>query len=151
MTGSNDLERRYRRWLRWYPASFRREYEAEILGVLMAGAREGQRRPELLECLDLMTNGLRMRLRPAAPRPARSALPTVGQLDLDGRRIRPMRWNSLLLGALVTLLLVADFLTFHDVLEPHSVKDWLILIASLLAVAYVARLAATQVRRVSRR
>jgi hypothetical protein len=39
-----DLERAYRRWLRWYPRSFRREHEAEMLGVLLA-AGAGQRRP----------------------------------------------------------------------------------------------------------
>ena len=46
--------------------------------------------------------------------------------------------------------LIADFLAFHDIWEPHSGKDWLILIASLLAVAYAARLTATQVRGLSR-
>jgi hypothetical protein len=53
MTEIADLERGYRRWLRWYPASFRREYEAEMLGVLMAHARAGQQRPEPMECLDV--------------------------------------------------------------------------------------------------
>lgn len=36
MTGAADLERGYRRWLRWYPKEFRREHEEEILAVLMA-------------------------------------------------------------------------------------------------------------------
>jgi len=54
-----ELERGYRRWLRWYPKSFRREHGAEILGVLMAGAREGQRQPELMECLESRT-GIRI-------------------------------------------------------------------------------------------
>jgi hypothetical protein len=61
------LERAYRRWLRWYPREFRREYEAEMLGVLMADARAGERQPELLECLDLLRSALWMRLRPRAP------------------------------------------------------------------------------------
>jgi hypothetical protein len=73
VTGTDDLERQYRRWLRWYPKSFRREYEEEILGVLMAGARAGQRRPGLLDCLNLITNALRMRLRPTQPRSERWA------------------------------------------------------------------------------
>lgn len=73
MTGTDDLERQYRRWLRWYPKSFRREYEEEILGVLMAGARTGQRWPGLMDCLDLITNALRMRLRPTQPRSERWA------------------------------------------------------------------------------
>jgi hypothetical protein len=73
VTGTDDLERQYRRWLRWYPKSFRREYEDEILGVLLACAQAGQRRPGLLECLDLVTNALRMRVRPTQPRSERWA------------------------------------------------------------------------------
>lgn len=67
MTDAADLERRYRRWLRWYPKAYRHEHETEILGVLMAGAREGQRRPELIECLDLLRGALSVRLRPRVP------------------------------------------------------------------------------------
>ncbi len=77
MTDAADLERGYRRWLRWYPKSFRREHEAEILEVLMAGAREGQRQPEPMECLDLMRSALWMRLRPRVPRSNRSACNAV--------------------------------------------------------------------------
>ncbi len=72
-----DLERAYRRWLRWYPMSFRREYEAEMLGVLLAGARAGQRQLELLECLDLLRGALWMRLRPRVPRSDRSVVTAV--------------------------------------------------------------------------
>jgi hypothetical protein len=67
-----DLERGYRRWLRWYPGSFRREHEEEILGVLLAGAREGQRRPDVAECLDLLRGAVWMRLRPSVPSSHRS-------------------------------------------------------------------------------
>jgi hypothetical protein len=74
LTAADELELHYRRWLRWYPEAFRREYEDELLGVLLAGAREGQRRPGSIDSLDLVVNGLRMRLRPAASRPARAAL-----------------------------------------------------------------------------
>ena len=72
-----ELELGYRRWLRWYPASFRREYEAEMLGVLLAHARADQRRPQPIECLDLMSAGVRMRLRPTVPRSDRSAFTAV--------------------------------------------------------------------------
>ena len=82
MTDTTDLEREYRRWLRWYPQSFRREHEAELLGVLMAGAREGQRRPELMECLDLLRSALLMRLRPRVPRSNRSVVTAVKLLYL---------------------------------------------------------------------
>lgn len=77
LAAPNDLERAYRRWLRWYPASFRREYEAEMLGVLLAGARAGQRRPAPLECLDLLRGALCLRLRPCAPGSDRSVVAAV--------------------------------------------------------------------------
>lgn len=95
MTGVDDLERRYRRWLKWYPTAFQREHEAEILGVLMAGAHDGQRRPGPMECLDLMSNGLRMRLRPTLPRSNRSAFAAV-QLMYAGAVVE--------LGAAITVL-----------------------------------------------
>lgn len=77
MTDAANLERGYRRWLRWYPRSFRREHEAEILAVLMAGARKGQRQPELMECLDLLRSALWMRLRPSVPRSDRSVFNAI--------------------------------------------------------------------------
>ena len=77
MTGAADLERRYRRWLRCYPTAFRREHEAEMLGVLLAGAREGQRRPALMDCLDLVGGAVRARLRPRVPRSDRSVFAAV--------------------------------------------------------------------------
>lgn len=73
MTAADDLERSYRRWLRWYPRAFRREHEEEVLAVLLAGARDGQRRPELVECLDLVRGAMSLRLRPRLPRSNRSA------------------------------------------------------------------------------
>jgi hypothetical protein len=60
--------------LSWYPEAFRREYEDEILGVLLAGARDRQRRPGAMDSLDLAMNGLSMRLRPESPRPERALL-----------------------------------------------------------------------------
>lgn len=62
MSEASALERGYRRLLAWYPRSFRREQEDEILAVLMAGARPGQRRPGLLETADLITGALMVRL-----------------------------------------------------------------------------------------
>jgi hypothetical protein len=62
MTESAVLERRYRRLLAWYPRQFRCEHEDEMLAVLMASAREGQRRPGLLETADVIRSALGMRL-----------------------------------------------------------------------------------------
>ncbi|MGW3601951.1 hypothetical protein [Micromonospora sp. NPDC005161] len=60
---SDDLERRYRRLLAVYPWEHRRAYEDEMLAVLVAGARPGQRRPVAGDVLNLVGAGLRARLR----------------------------------------------------------------------------------------
>ena len=77
MTDQADLERGYRRLLAWYPPEFRRENGQEILAVLMAGARHGQRRPGLAESADLIRSGVWMRLRPSVPRSARTVQAAV--------------------------------------------------------------------------
>jgi hypothetical protein len=84
MTDTAGLERGYRRWLRWYPKSFRREHEAEILAVLLAGARAGQRQPEPMECLDLLRSALWMRLRPRVPRSNRPVFAAIKLMYLGG-------------------------------------------------------------------
>jgi hypothetical protein len=55
------LERRYRRLLAWFPARHRQEYGEEMVGVLLATARPGQRRPDWADALDLIGGGLRAR------------------------------------------------------------------------------------------
>ena len=77
MTDQADLERGYRRLLAWYPPEFRRENGQEILAVLMAGARDGQRRPGLAESADLIRSGVWMRLRPSVARSARTVQAAV--------------------------------------------------------------------------
>jgi hypothetical protein len=71
MTGAPGLERGYRRLLACYPARFRSEHGEELLAVLLAGARDGQRRPGLAESASLLRSGLGMRLRPDASQTAR--------------------------------------------------------------------------------
>jgi hypothetical protein len=63
MTEPAGLEQSYRRLLAWYPPGFRSEQGEEILAVLMASAQPGQRRPGLLETLDVLRSAVRMRLR----------------------------------------------------------------------------------------
>lgn len=70
MTGAAALERRYRRLLACYPARFRDEHGEEVLAVLLASARGGQRRPGLAESASLLWSGLGMRLRPGASQTA---------------------------------------------------------------------------------
>jgi hypothetical protein len=63
MTAADGLEAGYRRLLHWYPPSYRGRHEDEILGVLMAAAQPGQRRPGVRESLDLLWSALRIRIR----------------------------------------------------------------------------------------
>jgi hypothetical protein len=76
MTELADLERRYRKLLAWYPAAFRREHQAEMLGVLMESARDGQRRVKLADTADIIRGALTLRLRvpPQAPRTVAAAV-----------------------------------------------------------------------------
>ena len=45
-----------------------------------------------------------------------------------------MKWWVVALAVGVLLLLLADALAFHDLFEPHTVRDWLMLAGSVLAV-----------------
>jgi hypothetical protein len=58
-----ELERRCRRLLRLYPREFRARRGAEMLGVLMASARDGQTRPAPGDVADIVRGSLLMRLR----------------------------------------------------------------------------------------
>lgn len=66
MSAAMNLERRYRRLLGCYPARHRGEHAEEMLGVLMADARDGQRRPGLADTANLLWGSLLIRLRPGA-------------------------------------------------------------------------------------
>jgi hypothetical protein len=84
MSGTATLERRYRRLLAMYPAEHRRKHQDEMLGVLMTGARAGQRWPRLADTANLIWGALLIRLRPARPGTAwplwRDALAVVSVL-----------------------------------------------------------------------
>ncbi len=70
MTESAGLERGYRRLLAWYTQPFRSEHDDEMLAVLMASSRDGQRRPGLMESANLIWSALAMQLRQAGSRSA---------------------------------------------------------------------------------
>jgi hypothetical protein len=59
---SAELEHAYRRLVAWYPRSFRRDNEDEIVSVLLATAPDGQRRPGIAESADLIKGAMRMRM-----------------------------------------------------------------------------------------
>ena len=61
--GAAVLERRYRRLLRCYPPSHRAFHREEMLGVLLAAARPGQRTPSLRQAVNLAACGLGIRVR----------------------------------------------------------------------------------------
>jgi len=61
--GAAVLERRYRRLLRCYPPSHRAFHREEMLGVLLAAARPGQRTPGLRQAVNLAACGLVIRVR----------------------------------------------------------------------------------------
>lgn len=69
MTGTADLERRYRRLLKLFPGAYRREHEEEIVSVLMAGAVEDQRWPGLADSADLLMSAIFMRWRELTRQP----------------------------------------------------------------------------------
>ena len=56
-----ELERRYLRLLRLYPAAYRRARGAEMLGVLMDSAPPDRRRPPWREVRGLILGALRVR------------------------------------------------------------------------------------------
>lgn len=59
------LERRYRRLLRCYPSGHRQVHREEMLGVLLATARPGQRAPGARQTVNLVACGLAIRARRA--------------------------------------------------------------------------------------
>jgi hypothetical protein len=72
------LERRYRRLLRCYPPGHRQVHREEMLGVLLATARPGQRAPGARQTVNLVACGLAIRARRAlAGEPWQDALAVV--------------------------------------------------------------------------
>ena len=61
-----------------------------------------------------------------------------------------MKWTLLVLGAAVILLLFADFLAFHDLFEPHTGTEWLMLAGSVLVAIVLAEESITQLRSAGR-
>jgi hypothetical protein len=106
MTGPSPLERGYRRVLACYPKAFRRESGDEILAVLLATAREGQRRAGLAESADLLRGAVRMHLGLSrSPRPVRNAV------------------RLMCLGAVLTLADVATVLVTLGSVRSAAVHD----------------------------
>ncbi|HEX5188210.1 MAG TPA: hypothetical protein VFW16_01625 [Streptosporangiaceae bacterium] len=95
MTKMSALERRYRRLLAWYPAQHRHAHGEEMIGVLLASAQDGQRRPRLPDALDLALGGLRIRARAALA--GRFGPGVTDALAVYSRAI-PVMWMLILLA-----------------------------------------------------
>ncbi len=57
-----------------------------------------------------------------------------------------MKRNNIILIAVVVLLVLVDLLTFHDIFEVHTLKDWMILAASVLSFIYLAKVSLVKIR-----
>jgi hypothetical protein len=116
------LEQRYRRLLACYPAGHRSTYEEEMLGVLLASARSGQRRPGVAETFDLVGGAGRIRLRSLA-----AGTPDPGWRDA-------LALTSLIAPVLLVALALRQNLGWLAALTRHNVVPggWLAGIAVLL-------------------
>ncbi len=92
MTDSADLERRYSRLLAWSPPAFRHDQGAEMLGVLLDNARDGQRRVGLADATDLVRAALTMRLR--VPAAAPGTVIAASRLMYAGAAVSLAGWIS---------------------------------------------------------
>jgi hypothetical protein len=57
-----------------------------------------------------------------------------------------MKWSMVALAAAALLLLLADGLAFHDLFEPHTVRDWMMLAASGLVLVALVGVVTSRVR-----
>jgi hypothetical protein len=70
----------------------------------------------------------------------------VDAFDLDAHWRCPMKWSMAVLAAAAVLLLLADGLAFHDLFEPHTARDWMMLVASILVVVGLAGTVTSRLR-----
>ena len=50
-----------------------------------------------------------------------------------------MKINNPLKWIIVAILLFVDLLTFHDIFQSHTIRDWFTLLASILVFIYFAK------------
>jgi hypothetical protein len=134
VTGAAGLERGYRRLLACYPARFRSEHGEELVGVLLAGARDGQQRPGLAESASLLRSALGMRLRP-------DASPAAGQGWADALAAFSLAGPLFLLAMTVLTALAWPFAYGHAYLTaPLGLPDfWITLgVQAVLAALVLA-------------
>ncbi|WP_433550954.1 hypothetical protein ACQP08_24550 [Micromonospora zamorensis] len=147
----NDLERRYLRLLRAYPADYRRARGAEIVGTYLDLAAPDQRWPMPADAADLVRGGLRQRLRaagvtdliPGVRLAALLALVTASALagvwGTAELHPPPVEWGVPHFGLFVSLGVVtwAAWLLAAVVIAvaPSRIARWAITLALLLTIA----------------
>jgi hypothetical protein len=57
----------------------------------------------------------------------------------QGTEVEMISSDNLIMLAATLLLVFVDWLAFHDVLEPHTGRDWLMLLASALVFLQFGR------------
>ncbi|MEU7655489.1 hypothetical protein AB0C42_26255 [Micromonospora taraxaci] len=146
-----NLERRYLRLLRAYPADYRRARGAEIVGTYLDLADPGQRWPSPADAADLVRGGLRQRLRaagvtgliPGVRLAALLALVTASGLagvwGTAELHPPPTEWGVPHVGPFVSLGVVtwAAWLLAAAVIAvaPSRIARWAITLALLLTIA----------------
>jgi hypothetical protein len=140
MSWQPALEHRYRRLLAWFPAEHRQNYEEEMVGVLLATASDGQRRPRLADTFDLIRGAVTVRVRTIM-----AASPDPGWRDA-------LSLTSLLMPILLAVLLLGQdlgwmaHLLWHGAIASRggSTSLWpaaVLLIPLVLALAGARRIA----------
>ncbi|YCK40236.1 hypothetical protein ACNF49_41080 [Actinomadura sp. ATCC 39365] len=144
----SNLERRYRRLLRWYPRAHRERHEEEMLNVLMAAARAGQSRPEPRDVLDLLKGGAAIRVRwafglesMARWRDAMRVVAVVGPIVLLAYQIQlgAVSGEMLLMGILTV------FLAWTNRRWPAAAVAWIWALLFSAAMVAMSMLSATGV------
>lgn len=139
------LERAYRRLLACYPWEHRRQYEQEMLGVLLDDAAPGQRRPRMREVVDLLLGALRTRIRYAVTavtdrrwQDAVAVLALLAPLAMVAYTTRPL---LLVVGG----WLVTDYWDASQLLQWHSAPRaaaWGLVLAFALLHRWIAAVCA---------
>ncbi|MGV9386207.1 hypothetical protein ACWDRB_61120 [Nonomuraea sp. NPDC003707] len=144
----SDLERRYRRLLRWYPHGHRERHEEEMLNVLLAAARPGQSRPESRDVLDLVKGGAAIRVRwafgpesMARWRDAMRVVAAVGPIVLLAYQIQ----LGISSGEMLLMGILTVFLAWTNRRWPAAAVAWIWAILFSAAMVAMSMLSATGV------
>lgn len=113
------LERGFGALLLFYPKAFRDRFGREMKLTFLSEAKTIHRRSGVFALL------------PFFMRIIADSLMSSGREYLD----MPQR---LLAAAIVLVMVFVDWLALHDVFEPHTVRDYLTLAASILVFAHIA-------------